>query len=184
MAITLLNQTEYLATFEVYKGGLVFAALPALPPGAELVLPTEPVPYEITAEIILNGKHLTSDAVAFEDRENVRLVAQVTEQFPDQPYVFLVLPASPTELRQLQLAKTCKPDVLFRLSRDGQVVQTVLVSASSTPVNLALDDTYGFIAVIDGITVAALTTSNENATITAVARKPGPDGEYFELQLS
>lgn len=184
MAITLLNQTGHVAAFEVYKGGLVFATLPDLQPGAELVLQPQSALYEISAQTVLDGDYLTSVPVAFEDSQNVCLTAQVAQQLTEQPYLFLLLPDAPSELRQLQLAKTCKPDVLFRLSREGQVLQTVLVTAATSPVNLALNDVYGFIVVVDGITVAAQTSSNQDATVTVMARKSGPDGEFFELQIS
>jgi hypothetical protein len=184
MAITLLNQTAYPAAFQMHKGGLVLAVLPAIEPGAELVVSAESVSYEITAEIILNGKRLTSAPVAFGAGNNVRLLAQVTQQLPEQAYVFNVIPVYPSELGQLQLASTCGSDVLFRISSQGHVMQTVLVNDPFVVVNLALDDIYSFSAVIDGITVGALTTSNGNASITAVTAKSSPDGEFFELQLS
>ena len=184
MAISLLNQTAYPATFQLYKGGLVLAVLPAIEPGAELVVPGESIPYEITAEIILNGNRLISAPLPFDDSDNVRLLAQVVEQLLDQTYVFNVIPGYPSELGQLQLASSCSSDVLFRINSQGQVMQTVLVTSASAPVSLALDATYGFTAVINGITIPPLTTTNSNATITAVTSTSGPDGEFFELQIS
>lgn len=179
--LTLQNQTGYPAHFLVKKGDQVIAHLPALAPQARLQLPSNPTGLQIVASTQIEGKTYTAPPVASSGPE--QFLAQIIEVAGGYEFQVVALPS--TQADQLQFQKTTAGPVTFALMHGGQVLQSVVVSESFMMVALNLSDTYLLNAVINGITTPTVTTTNPNATITAVAEHDStlPAG-YYSLVVS
>lgn len=180
-ALTLNNATTYIAQYVVHKGGQVVARLPGIPPGASISV-SPPEGFEITASTVLEGNTYTSAPVTVDSP--TCFLAQVKQHAEQGTYEFEVVTMPSSASNQMQFEKTSLAPVAFNITRNGAHLQSVVVQDSFTQVTLEISDVYSIYAVINGITTDSTTTSNPNATITAVANATDLESGYFTLVVS
>ena len=180
-ALTLRNDTPYIAQYVVHKGQQVIARLPGIAPGALLSVPLNDT-FEITASTILHGNTYTCAPIAMGGATHY--LAQVKEMAAQGTYEFEVVTTPSTVANQMQFEKTSLAPVTFNITRSGAYLQSVVVQDSFIRVTLEISDVYFVYAVINGITTDNVTTSNPNATITAVADTSDTEFGYFTLVVS
>ena len=181
MSLSLRNTTEYIATFIVRKDQLVLARPPGIPPGAEIIVPMADT-YQVTATAVIDGNTFNSAPMNISGA--MGFLAQVLQVPSQGTYEFNVVETPSTVPNQLQFQKTCLPPVTFTISHNNASVQSVVVSDSFQMVTVGIGDTYNVTAVINGITTAPVTTTNPNATITAVSDTSSSDLGYYTLKVS
>ncbi|KAF0813550.1 hypothetical protein IGB42_01901 [Andreprevotia sp. IGB-42] len=166
--ITLSNATRFPAQFVVAHGGLIIARLPALAPGAQMVVPVSDS-YEITALTQRDEKPYTSAPQVFSTPTH--FLAQMQQNALDGGYDFQLLSSPATEPEQLQFESTTLNPVYFAIRKDDIKLQTVVVTDSFHQTTIALGDTYSIYAIIDGITTAPVTTTvrSDAAAVTVTA---------------
>ena len=179
--LTLRNDTPYIAQYVVHKGQQVIARLPGLAPGATLSVPVAST-FEITASTILHGNTYTCAPIVMGGPAHY--LAQVKEMGAPGTYEFEVVTTPSTVGNQMQFEKTSIAPVTFNITRNGVYLQSVVVQDSFIRVTLEISDVYYVYAVINGITTDNVTTSNPNATITAVADPSDTEFGYFTLVAS
>lgn len=179
-ALTLTNSTSYIAQYVIHRGGLALARLPGLAPGATLSVP-EAETFEITASTILEGNTYTSAPIAVSGA--TRFLAQVKQQRAQQTYEFEVVTTPSSVANLMQFEKTSLGPVTFQITHQGVPVQDVVVPDSFVQVTVEISDVYSVYAVINGITTDSVTTSNPNATVTAVSEATDMEFGYFTLVI-
>ncbi len=180
-SLTLRNNTPYIAMYTVHKGGQVIARIPGIAPGAKLEVPVDNA-YQVTASTIIDGNTYLSAPIDMSSPAG--FLAQIL-QVPEQgTYQFNMIELPSTRADQLQFQKTTLASVTFSIARDGAILQDVVVNDSFRMVTLAVDDTYSIYAIINGITTAAVTTTNPDAVITAIVDTSTLEQGYFTLEVS
>ena len=180
-ALTFRNDTTYMAQYVVHKGQQTLARLPGIAPGAVISVPVADT-FEISASTILNGNTYTSAPAAVEGPTHY--LAQVKQMAAQGTYEFQVVATPSSAANQMQFEKTSLAPVTFHITRGGARLQHVVVQDSFAPVTLEISDVYSVYAVINGVTTDTVTTSNPNATITAVAGTSDTEFGYFTLVVS
>lgn len=180
-ALTLTNNTSYTAQYLIHRGGLALARLPGVAPGATLSVP-EVEDFAITASTLLDGNIYTSAPVTANGA--TRFLAQVVQAIPQSVYVFEVVTGPSTASNQMQFEKTSLNPVTFQIMHQGIPVQDVVVVDSFEMVTMDISEVYSIYAVINGITTDSVTTSNPNATVTAVSETSDTGFGYFTLVVS
>jgi hypothetical protein len=179
-ALTFLNSTNYVAQFVARRGDQVIARLPGIAPGARLSVPTAES-FEVAASTILNGNTYTSAPVAVNGATH--FLAQVKQVPAQGTYQFEVVTTPSSAANQMQFEKTSLGPVTFQIMQRGVPLQSIVVADSFTLVTLEISDVYSIYAVINGVTTDSVTTSNPNATITAVAETSDMEFGYYTLTL-
>ncbi len=180
MAITLLNHTQYPVRYRILKGQQVIALLPEAAPGGSITVPTDNV-YTVVASTTLDGNLYTSAPLTV--TQGVGFLAEVKQDRAQQTYVFEVVEIPSSQPNQLEFESTWKSEVVFTILKDGRPLQSVVVIDAFMKSVLALGDTYSVSAVINGVTTDVVTTTDPNATITAVEDTTAHPG-YFTLRIS
>ena len=179
-ALTLRNHTDWTAQYVVHRGDQVIARLPGLVPGAQLQVPTTAV-YRVVATTVIEGNTYTS--APLEVTGAAGFLARVRQVEPQGTYVFEMVEVPSTRPDQLQFQKTSVSPVTFALSKDGVRLQNVMVANSFEMATLNIGDTYSIYAVINGVTTDTVTTTNPDATITAIADTSDLESGYFTLEV-
>ncbi len=180
-ALTLTNSTSYMAQYVVHRGGLVLTRLPGLAPNATLSVP-EVEDFEITASTLMDGNTYTSAPTTANGA--TRFLAQVIQVISQGVYAFEVVTAPSTVSNQMQFEKTSLNPVTFQIVHQGIPVQDVVVVDSFEMVTVDISEVYSIYAVINGITTDSVTTTNPNATVTAVSETTDTGFGYFTLVVS
>ncbi len=180
-ALTLRNHTDWTTQYVVRRGDQVIARLPGLVPGAQLQVPTTAV-YQVVATTVIEGNTYTS--APLEVTGAAGFLARVRQVVAQGTYEFEVIELSSTRPDELQFRKTSLSPVTFSISRNGVVLQNVVVANSFEMVTLNIGDTYSIYAVINGVTTDTVTTTNPAATITAIADTSDLEFGYFTLEIS
>lgn len=180
-AVTLNNETAYVAQYVVKKGEQVIARIPGIAPGAMVTIPTNNT-YEVTATTVIDGNTYTSAPQT--EQQDMGFLAQVVQSQAQGTYEFDVQQIVCTRPNTLQFQKTCLGDVIFTISKDGAPLQNVLVSDSFLTVELELGDTFSIYAVINGVTTDTTQFSNPQATITAICDTSTLEAGVFELLVN
>lgn len=179
-ALTFGNHTDFVAQFIVSRGEQVIARLPGIAPGAQFRVPTATV-YRVVATTVIEGNTYTSAPLDFTGA--ARFLAQVQQGPAQGVYVFEVVELASSSPDQLQFQKTAPGPVTFTLSRNGVVLQNVVVTDSFQTKTVQTAQEWMAYAIVNGITTETVRTTNPAATITVIA-DPGimQDG-YFTLQV-
>lgn len=182
MSITLLNSTPYIAQFIICQGERIVSRLPGIAPGAQMIVPVQRH-YEIVASTLIDGNLYTAAPVFVDSRaaNAPAFLAQVLQQDAQGTFDFNVVTSLSPVATSLNFQKTCRNPVTFTFSRNGRVLQHVVVDNSFRAVALDVSDVITAYAVINGITTATVRTSNSNAAITAVQDSSTNDGGAFTL---
>lgn len=178
--LTLRNHTAYIAQFVVSRGQQVIARIPGLAPGAQLQVPTAAV-YQVVATTVIEGNTYTS--APLEVTGAAGFLAQVRQDVVQGTYEFEVVETPSTRPDQLQFRKTSLSPVTFTIARNGVMLQTLVVANSFQMVTLNIGDTYSIFAVINGVTTDTVTTTDPDATITAIADTSNLKFGYVTLQV-
>ncbi|NVZ61961.1 hypothetical protein HX867_07680 [Pseudomonas gingeri] len=178
MAITLHNQTGYISQFVVKQGDLIIARLPGLEPDATLIVPLDDT-RQVNASTVIDGNTYVS--APLEIRGSMGFLAQVLQVPSQGTYEFEVVESPSPVADQLSFQKTCLNPVTFTLTRDDKPLQNVVVSDSFRVETLNIGHTFSAYAIINGITTATVSTSNPNATISAVQDTSTLESGYFTL---
>lgn len=180
-ALTLTNSTSYIAQYVIHRGGLALARLPGLAPGATLSVPEVEI-FEISASTLLEGNTYVSAPTTVSGA--TRFLAQVKQHISQGTYDFEVVTALSSVANQMQFEKTSLGPVTFQITHQGVPVQDVVVPDSFVQVTVEISDVYSIYAVINGITTDSVSTSNPNATVTAVSETTDMEFGYFNLVIS
>ena len=180
-ALTLGNTTSYIAQFVVSRGEQVIARVPGLAPGAQLQVPVTD-DCTVTATTVIDGNTYTSAPLDFTGAAS--FLAQVRQEATQGTYVFEVIEGPSTRPDQLQFQKTTLGPVTFTLSRNGIVLQNVVVTDSFQTTTVETGQAWTVYAIVNGITTDTVTTTNPDATITAVFDTSSLDQGYFTLVVS
>ena len=180
-ALTFRNDTSYIALYVAHKGGQVIARLPGIAPGASVSVPLDET-FEVSASTILKGNTYITAPTAVAGPTHY--LAQLKQQAEQGTYEFQVVTAPSSASNQMQFEKTSLAPVTFHITRQGVPLQSVVVSDSFAPVTLEISAVYSVYAVINGVTTETATTSNPNATITAVAETSDMEFGCFKLVVS
>ncbi len=180
-ALTLTNSTSYIAQYVIHRGGLALARLPGLAPGATLSVPEAEI-FEISASTLLEGNTYVSAPTTVSGA--TRFLAQVKQHISQGTYDFEVVTALSSVANQMQFEKTSLGPVTFQITHQGVPVQDVVVPDSFVQVTVEISDVYSIYAVINGITTDSVTTSNPDATVTAVSEATDMEFGYFTLVIS
>jgi hypothetical protein len=180
-SLSLRNSTPYIAMFVVLKGEQVLVRMPGIAPGAQLQVPTD-TSFQITARAVIGGNTYSSAPIDEVGAGN--FLAQVIQVRSQGTYEFNVVQTPSTEPDQLQFHKTCLSPVTFVISRDGVVMQNVVVTDSFEMKTLDIGGAFGVYAIINGITTETVLTANPAAVITAVADNSVFEQGYFSLQVT
>lgn len=178
--LTLRNTTTFIAQFVVSRGQQVIARLPGLAPGAQLQVPVTDT-FQVVASTMIEGNTYTSAPVAVTGAAG--FVAEVLQAGAQGTYEFTMVEVPSTRPDQLQFQKTSLAPVTFTISRNGAMLQSVVVSDSFRMQTLDIGDTYSIYAIVNGITTDTVTTTHPDATITAVVDTGIMEDGYFALEL-
>lgn len=179
--LTFKNTTQYIAQFVVKKGDLVVARLLGLAPNGEIDVPPDDI-YDVQAVTVIDGNTYKSAPLQIQGAAS--LLAETTQDATQGCAEFRLV-ASPAEAgNQLSFAKTTLGPVTFELSKQGKLMQTVVVPDSFQPKTLALSDSYSIYAVLNGVTTNLVTTSHPAATITAISDDATAEAGYFSLVIT
>lgn len=179
--LTFINNTDYIAQFVVFKGEQVVARLPGVAPHAKLQVPSDDA-YDVTATTILEGNIYTtapqtvSGAMGF--------VAQVKQNLAQGTYDFEVKPEASSAADQMVFQKTTISPVTFNISKNGKLLQSVVVEDSFRQKTLHIGSTYSVYTVINGVTTQEITTTDPNAIITAETDNSDLEAGYFTLAVA
>lgn len=179
--LTLRNNTHWIAMFLVHRGQQVVARLPGLAPGAQMQVPTTDI-YQVVATTVIEGNTYTSAPLDVTGAAG--FLAQVRQVVAQGTYEFEVIELSSTRPDELQFRKTSLSPVTFGISRNGVMLQNVVVANSFEMVTLNIGDTYSIYAVINGVTTDTVTMTNPAATITAIADTSDLEFGCFTLEIS
>jgi hypothetical protein len=180
-ALTFGNTTSYIAQFVLFRSEQVIARVPGLAPGAQLQVPVTD-DYTVVATTVIDGNTYTSAPLDFTGAAS--FLAQVRQDAAQGTYVFEVIEAPSTRPDQLQFQKTTLGPVTFTLSRNGVILQNVVVTDSFETRTLQTAQEWTVYAIVNGITTAPVTTTNPDATITAVLDTSALEQGYFTLVVS
>lgn len=178
--LILRNNTAFIAQFVVSRGQQVIARIPGLAPGAQLQVPTAAV-YQVVATTVIEGNTYTS--APLEVTGAAGFLAQVRQHAAQGTYQFEAVQVASTRPDELQFRKTSLSPVTFTIARNGVMLQTLVVANSFQMVTLNIGDTYSIFAVINGVTTDTVTTTDPDATITAIADTSGLEFGYVTLQV-
>jgi len=181
MSFTLVNSTAYVAQFVLKRGDLIVTRLAGIAPGGRVIVPVENQ-YQVTASTVIDDNTYITAPTSFSGA--AAFLAEVLQLASQGTYEFTMVQSPSTAPDQLQFQKTCISPVTFSVSRDGKPLQEVVVQNSFEMVSLNIGDTYNVYAVINGVTTDTLATSNQNATISAVADDSSLESGYFTLVIS
>lgn len=176
--LTFLNTTNYIAQFVVNKGDQVVARLPGIAPGAQMQVPTDDT-YSVTASTILDGNTYTSAPAVVTGA--CGFVARVLQSSVQGTYDFEMLTEASSAADQMVFQKTTIGPVTFSISKNGVYLQSVVVPDSFRSVTLQIGDVFTMYAVVAGVTTAEVTTTNPNATVTALLDTSDLESGYFTL---
>jgi hypothetical protein len=179
--LTLSNTTSYIAQFVVSRSQQVIARVPGLAPGAQLQVPVTD-DYTVVATTVIDGNTYTSAPLNVTGAAS--FLAQVRQDAAQGTYVFEVVEAPSTRPDELQFQKTTLGPVAFTLSRNGVLLQSVVVTDSFRTKTLETAEEFMIYAIVNGITTAPVMTTNPDATITAVVDTSTLDEGYFTLVVS
>lgn len=179
--LTLMNATSYIAAFVVSRGQQVIARLPGLAPGAQLQVPATD-DYTVVATTVIDGNTYTSAPLNVTGAAS--FLAQVRQSSAQGTYEFEVVESPSTRPDELQFQKTTLGPVTFALSRNGVLLQNVVVTDSFETKTVETAQQWTAYAIINGITTDTVTTTNPDATITAVVDTSTLDQGYFTLVVS
>lgn len=146
--------------------------------GGQVVVPIDDR-YDVTASTVLDGNTYTTAPIAFEGASG--FLAQILQDASQDSYEFKLVQTPSTAPDQLQFQKTCISPVTFNLSRNGKLLQSIVVSNSFEMKTLERGDTFNVFAVINGVTTATLVTSDQEATIRAVDENLQGESNVFSL---
>ena len=177
-SLTLSNATPYIAMFTVLKGEQVVARIPGIAPGAQLQIP-ETHTYQVTASTILDGNIYTSAPIDVDGPSS--FLARMLRLPSQTAYEFNVVESPSTRPDQLQFHKTTLSPVTFFISREGIMLQHVVVTDVSRMKTLDISGHYQVHAVINGITTQTVTTTDPDAVITAVVDACSLESGCFTL---
>lgn len=180
MSITLRNNTRFIAQYVIRKGDIVIARVPGITSGAEVVVPTSST-YEVIATTIIDGNTYTSAPLAVIG--STGFLARILQVQAQGTYVFDVQEVPATSSNQLSFQSTCLNPVTFTITRDGMPLQNVVVNNAFIMQTLDISDTFYIYAVINGVTTDIVSTTNANATVTAVDSSSDLEAGYFTLQV-
>lgn len=180
MAITLCNNTNYIAQFLVQKGEQVIARLPGIEPNAQMSI-TATDTFEVIARTIVDGNTYTSAPLSVTG--SMGFLAQFLQVVSQGTYEFNVVEMPSAAPNQLSFQQTCINPVTFTITKDGKPLQNVVVSDSFRSETLDISDTFYIYAVINGITTEVVTTQNPDATVTALADTADCEPGYFTLSI-
>jgi hypothetical protein len=180
MSITLRNNTSFIAQYVVKKGEQVIARLPGIEPNAQMVIPTTDT-FQVVASTILDGNTYSSAPLSVTG--SMGFLAQVLQVRAQGTYEFDVLESPSNSSNQLSFQKTCINPVTFTITKDGKPLQNVVVNDSFMSETLDISDTFYIYAVINGVTTEVATTSNANATVTALDNTSNLEAGYFSLSI-
>ncbi|BBB66084.1 hypothetical protein UNDYM_1831 [Undibacterium sp. YM2] len=182
MPINLTNKTGYQAYFTVLKGDLVVAERIELMADATVEIPTSPVTRSVVAETVLEDNIYTSAPLDFIGAAG--FLAQVKQVNAQGTYNFELIEVGPTQPNQVQFQKTCLAPVVFSITGNGKLLQSVFVNNSFETTFLNIAENYTFKAVVNGITTEPVQTNNPEATISAVVDTSSLENGYFTLVIS
>lgn len=185
MSITLRNTTGYIAQFVVFQGDRLVSRLVGLTPGAQVVVPLQ-TRFEVVASTLLEGNRYTA-APVFVDSSAPNapaLLAQLRQDTAQASFKFEVVESLSPDAARMSFQKTCPNPVTFTLSRDGHLLQHVVVSTSFQGASLLVSGSLSVHAVINGITTDTAMTNNPEAVITAVEDNSVNEAGFFALAVS
>jgi hypothetical protein len=180
-ALTFLNTTPYIAQFVVFKGEQIVARLPGIAPNAQLQVPSDDT-YQVTASTILEGNTYTSAPATVSGA--MGFVAQVKQNNVQGTYDFEMKVEASNSADQMVFQKTTINPVTFSISKNGVLLQNVVVQNSFLVKTLQIGSTYSMYAVINGVTTDTTQTNNPNAVITAQLDNTDLESGYFTLTAS
>ncbi|MGN6151534.1 MAG: hypothetical protein ACTHOH_05920 [Lysobacteraceae bacterium] len=180
-ALTLGNTTSYIAQFVVSRSQQVIARVPGLAPGAQLQVPVTD-DYTVIATTVIDGNTYTSAPLNVTGAAS--FLAQVRQDAAQGTYVFEVVESPSTSPDELQFQKTTLGPVTFTLSRNGALLQNVVVTDSFETKTVQTAQQWTAYAIVNGITTAPVMTTNPDATITAVLDTSTLEQGYFTLVVS
>ena len=181
MAITLMNQTNYVAQFVVCQGELIINKYIELAPEAMLEVPTGWT-AEIHAVTMIEGNTYTSATTTVTGPAG--FLAQTKQIQQQDSYEFEVVEVAYTAPNELQFQQTCRSPVVFNISINGKPQQAVVVDNSFTIKSVNIGTTYSIYAVINGITTEVAQTSNHAATVTAIVDTSVFEQGFYSLLVS
>lgn len=176
--MTLRNTTDFIAQYLVMKGDQVVARIPGIGPNAQMKVPTNNV-YQVVATAIIEGNTYTSAPLDVTGATGFK--AQVIQVQAQGTYEFDVVETASLNASQLQFQKTCLMPVTFKILKNGQVLQSVVVSGDFKMKTVNIGDTYSIFAIINGVTTDTVSTTNPRAIITAITDDTIMEHDYFTL---
>ncbi|MET0549131.1 MAG: hypothetical protein ABW002_07670 [Xanthomonas sp.] len=180
-SMTFLNNTKYVAQFWVMKGDQVIARNPGIKPNASMAIQTDDT-FLVTATAVIDGN--TYISAPLEVSGPTGFLAQVLQVRSQGTYEFNVVEVASDNPNQLQFQKSCLSRVTFTITKNGQLMQSVVVIDSFKKCPLDISDTYSIYAVVNGVTTDTVTTHNPTATITATTDSSDLESGYATLDIS
>ncbi|MGN6668247.1 MAG: hypothetical protein ACTHKH_14955 [Trinickia sp.] len=180
-ALTFTNETAFIAQYVVRKGEQIVARLPGIAPGAVLTVPSDDT-YTVTATTQLQGNTYTSAPITVNGAWG--FLAQVTQNCEQGTYDFEMLQLPSTAADQMVFQKTTIGPVTFNISKNDVHLQSVVVSNNFRNRSIRIGSEYSIYAVINGVTTCVTTTTNANASITALTDNTDLEAGYFTLSVA
>ncbi len=176
--ITFINKTKFVADFFLSKGELVVAKMPGLAPGAELQVPTDHNDYQVQAKTTRDDHTYESEllSVAVGDSLN----SEVVEESGHTGLTFKLIKKLGTHSQAILFQSATNTPVIYSLGIGGHVLQNVVLSNEFAQKTLKVGSVFYIYAIINGLTIPMISTSDAGATITAL---PAQAGEFI-LQIS
>ena len=179
--LTFRNATRFIAQFVLMKGDLVVARLPGMAPQAEIEVPSDEH-CEVRAVATLENCIHRSAPVQVEGASS--FLAQVVQDPVQGACSFQLVVGPAAAADQMVFQKTTLGPVTFNISKNGKLMQSVVVPDSFVTKSLAISDTCSIYAVINGVTTGRVTTGDPSATITAVTDNADLEAGYFNLVVT
>ncbi|WP_413293127.1 hypothetical protein ACLSU7_17205 [Bdellovibrio sp. HCB185ZH] len=177
-AMTLRNNTPYIAQYVVTKGDIVIARLPALEPNAQLIVPTSDI-YQVTASTIIEGNTYITSPMTLDQAADLRAVLR---QEHSGAYTFGLEHSPQSQLNTISLNNSLVNPVQFTLIKNGQPLQSIVLNANETQ-KVSIESVFNIYAVVKGVTTSPVITTNPNAVITATEDTSTMELGYFTLEV-
>ena len=152
-----------------------------LPPGATLTVPSDDT-YQVTATTILEGNTYTSAPVTVSGATG--FVAQVLQNSVQGTYDFEMRVEPSSSADHMVFQKTTIGPVTFNIRKNGVLLQSVVVPDSFRSQSLQIGSSYSIYAVVNGVTTSTASTTNPNATVTALVDDTDLEAGYFTLNIA
>lgn len=169
----LINETNHMTDFVVFKGDLLLARI-KVPPSAMATVRTDTF-FQVQALTKRGGQTYVARPLQLDSAKNIDAAIMESEA----ALSFEIMDSAPSYIDTLTFNNTTNGPVQFTIQREGVPLQSFVVNANDKKL-ISVEETYKIYAIVNGVTTSIHTTTNPDAMVKAVVI-PQQDFEYYDL---